>query len=153
MNSISLSGIYNSINLETWEKIGPILVIIAVVIFIIALVENSRIPFDDPNTHLELTMIHEVMVLDHGGVDFAFILYSGALKIWIFISLLAGILIPLDTGFAGLNVILYFFTMIFLSIMIGIIESFMARLLLIKVTRVVIGVLALSVLTLIFQLR
>ena len=52
----------------------------AAALFAVLLAENSRIPVDDPNTHLELTMIHEVMVLDHGGPDFAFILYGGALK-------------------------------------------------------------------------
>ena len=40
------------------------------------LAENSRVPFDDPNTHLELTMIHEVMVLDHGGPVLGLLLYS-----------------------------------------------------------------------------
>src|SRR5262249_19823030 len=44
--------------------------------FIVLLVENCRIPFDDPNTHLELTMIHEVMVLDHSGPAFGMILYG-----------------------------------------------------------------------------
>ena len=47
------------------------------------LAENARIPVDDPTTHLELTMIHEVMVLDHGGPDLAFILYGAALKLWV----------------------------------------------------------------------
>ena len=42
-------------------------------LFIVLLAENSRVPFDDPNTHLELTMIHEVMVLDHAGPAFGFI--------------------------------------------------------------------------------
>ena len=46
--------------------------------FIVLLAENSRIPFDDPNTHLELTMIHEVMVLDHSGPAFGMILYGAA---------------------------------------------------------------------------
>ena len=45
--------------------------------------ENARIPVDDPNTHLELTMIHEVMVLDNSGPDFAFVLYGASLKLWV----------------------------------------------------------------------
>ena len=55
------------------------------------LAENARIPVDDPNTHLELTMIHEVMVLDHGGPDLAFIQYGAALKLWVLGALLVGI--------------------------------------------------------------
>ena len=53
-------------------------------LFIVLLAENCRIPFDDPNTHLELTMIHEVMVLDHGGPAFGSILYGAALKLFVF---------------------------------------------------------------------
>ena len=52
----------------------------------------------DPNTHLELTMIHEVMVLDHGGPDFAFILYAAALKLWVLGSLLTGFVVPAGPG-------------------------------------------------------
>ena len=58
------------------------------------LAENSRIPFDDPNTHLELTMIHEVMVLDHGGPDLAFILYGSAMKLFVIGALLVHVLLP-----------------------------------------------------------
>src|SRR5262249_2939531 len=60
--------------------------------------ENSRIPFDDPNTHLELTMIHEVMVLDHSGPAFGMILYGAALKLFIFGALVVRLTIPVDTG-------------------------------------------------------
>ncbi len=59
-------------------------------LFLLLLVENCRIPVDDPNTHLELTMIHEVMVLDHSGPNLAYILYGSALKLWLFAALLAG---------------------------------------------------------------
>src|SRR5207249_5510875 len=55
----------------------------AAALFAVYLAENSRIPVDDPGTHLELTMIHEVMVLDHGGVDLAFVQYGSALKLFI----------------------------------------------------------------------
>ena len=50
---------------------------------VVFLAENARIPVDDPTTHLELTMIHEVMVLDHSGPDFALIQYGASLKMWI----------------------------------------------------------------------
>ena len=47
---------------------------------VVFLAENARIPVDDPNTHLELTMIHEVMVLDHSGPDFALIQYAARVE-------------------------------------------------------------------------
>ncbi len=58
------------------------------------LAENSRIPFDDPNTHLELTMIHEVMVLDHSGPALGMILYGAALKLFLFGALVVRIVLP-----------------------------------------------------------
>jgi formate hydrogenlyase subunit 4 len=70
------------------------LILVAVVFFVVFLCENSRIPFDDPNTHLELTMIHEVMVLDHSGPDFAFITYGAAIKLWVLGSLIVSMLLP-----------------------------------------------------------
>ena len=57
---------------------------VAASLFIVLLAENCRIPFDDPNTHLELTMIHEVMVLDHSGPRLGIILYGAAIKLFVF---------------------------------------------------------------------
>ena len=59
------------------------------------LAENCRVPFDDPNTHLELTMIHEVMVLDHSGPPLAVILHGAALKLLLFAVLLAEAVLPI----------------------------------------------------------
>ena len=58
-----------------WSEAGDSIALVLLSWFIVLLVENSRIPFDDPNTHLELTMIHEVMVLDHSGPAYGMILY------------------------------------------------------------------------------
>lgn len=67
--------------------------------FIVLLAENSRIPFDDPNTHLELTMVHEVIVLDSSGPDFALVTCGASLKLWVFASLFALLVIsPLRLG-------------------------------------------------------
>ena len=66
-----------------WTAAGASLALVVVSWFIVLLAENCRIPFDDPNTHLELTMIHEVMVLDHSGPAFGMILYgAAALKVY-----------------------------------------------------------------------
>ncbi|HEY9595988.1 MAG TPA: NADH-quinone oxidoreductase subunit H, partial [Spirochaetia bacterium] len=73
---------------------APAVILAAVGTFIVLLAENARIPIDDPTTHLELTMIHEVMVLDHSGVDFAFVQYGAGVKLWIWASLFAAMLIP-----------------------------------------------------------
>lgn len=84
---------------------------------LLALAECARIPFDDPNTHLELTMVHEVMVLDHSGPDLAYMLYASYLKLWI----LGGLILKVG-GLGGfLPAILAW------AVLIGVIESSTAR--------------------------
>ena len=150
---ISLSGIYSQITLETWKMAGPILALAAGTLLIIFLAENSRMPIDDPNTHLELTMIHEVMVLDHGGVDLAFIFYGAALKFWLLGSLLVSLLLPFQSGNLFFDMMIFFAGMIFLAIVVGVIESIMARLRFLKVPHLLVGALSLSIVALFFQMR
>jgi formate hydrogenlyase subunit 4 len=96
--------------------------------FIVLLVENSRIPFDDPNTHLELTMIHEVMVLDHSGPAFGMILYGAALKLFIFAALIVQVAIPMTTGVPWLDWPLFVGEVLGVAVLVGVVESSMARL-------------------------
>jgi len=107
--------------------------------FIVLLAENSRIPFDDPNTHLELTMIHEVMVLDHSGPAFGMILYSAALKLFVFSALVARLVFPLVVGHTVLGWPLFLAAMLAVAVAIGVVESVIARL---KLTHVPVLLLA-----------
>ena len=107
--------------------------------FIILLAENSRIPFDDPNTHLELTMIHEVMVLDHSGPAFGMILYGAALKLFVFIALVVRLAFPLATGSLWIDWPVFVAAMLMVAVAIGVVESVMARL---KMTHVPVLLLA-----------
>ena len=75
---LSLSDLHIGMSAAVWDRAGFVLALVAVAWAVVLLSENSRLPVDDPTTHLELTMIHEVMVLDHSGPDFAFILYGAA---------------------------------------------------------------------------
>lgn len=92
----------------------------------IALVENSRLPVDDPKTHLELTMIHEVMVLDHSGFDMALVQIATALKFSIFGSLIANLLMPPSWPLWSKAAIFLAVQIVF-AIGIGALESFRAR--------------------------
>ncbi|HET6420996.1 MAG TPA: NADH-quinone oxidoreductase subunit H [Geobacteraceae bacterium] len=152
-NSLSLSGMLPAMTPETWIKAGPVLTLAAAAILFVFLTENSRIPVDDPNTHLELTMIHEVMVLDHGGPDFAFIQYGAALKLWIFGELLTGILLPLHTGWPPRDEIIAIALMAALAVAVGIIESTMARLRLVRIPQILVGAGTLALLSLLLALR
>jgi formate hydrogenlyase subunit 4 len=73
---------------------GPGAVLLAAGLFAVLLAENSRVPFDDPNTHLELTMIHEAMILDHSGPPLAVILHGAAMKLMLFAVLLTEAVLP-----------------------------------------------------------
>jgi len=74
-----------------------IVALTVIILLIILLVEGSRIPIDDPATHLELTMIHEVMVLDNSGPSLAILQYSSAMKMLILSSMIVNFIIPYST--------------------------------------------------------
>jgi formate hydrogenlyase subunit 4 len=101
-------------------------ILLVVSLFIMILVEGCRVPVDDPNTHLELTMIHEVMVLDYSGPDLAYILYSAGLKMVIISCLVANLLIPSDLTMIP-ALLLFVMVLFLISISIGMIESLIAR--------------------------
>ncbi len=92
----------------------------------ICLVENSRLPVDDPKTHLELTMVHEVMVLDHSGFDLALIQIGNALKFAIYGALMANCVVHSEWGLP-ITMPLYLITQIGFAYSIGLFESFRAR--------------------------
>jgi len=104
------------------------LVLVTIGLFIILLAETCRIPVDDPNTHLELTMIHEVMVLDHSGPLLGVILYAAALKLFVLSALLLHLIAPFQTGYWWLDWPLFMVETLGLAALIGVLESLMARL-------------------------
>jgi formate hydrogenlyase subunit 4 len=97
----------------------------AFVLIMIAMIENSRMPVDDPKTHLELTMIHEVMILDNSGFDLGLILTAGYIKFAMYGAIIAGFFIPelplilAIPSFLGIQALF--------AVTVGLIESFMAR--------------------------
>jgi formate hydrogenlyase subunit 4 len=151
--SLSLSTMYAGISFATWNGAAPVFAVLAGALLVVLLAENARIPVDDPTTHLELTMIHEVMVLDHGGPDLAFIVYGSALKLWLLGMLLVGLLVPVRSGNAWLDGLAALLGMIGLAILIGIIESSMARWRLVRVPQLLVGACVLSALALVLMLR
>jgi formate hydrogenlyase subunit 4 len=151
--SLSLSGMLGPALAPAWRAAAPALLLSAIALFVVALAENSRIPVDDPNTHLELTMIHEVMVLDHSGPDLAFILYGASVKLFLFGALLVRLVA--DVSVAGLWAAEAGFVLELLgfAILVGIVESVMARLRLARVPQMLVGASVLSVFALVLLLR
>ena len=107
---------------------GPAAILLAVGLFILLLAENCRVPFDDPCTHLELTMIHEVMVLDHSGPPFALILHGASVKLALFAAFLVQAVLPLDTFSWSASMGVLALGIVLTVIVVGLVESLTARL-------------------------
>ena len=95
------------------------------VLMMVAMVENSRMPIDDPKTHLELTMVHEVMILDNSGFDLGLILTAGYLKFAIYGALVVNLFIGMFPYHYSIP--MFFVIQLVLASGVGLIESFMAR--------------------------
>jgi formate hydrogenlyase subunit 4 len=135
---ISLSGVLSGISPVAWTANVIPLVLVLLAFLAVFLLENCRVPFDDPETHLELTMIHEAMLLDVGGPDMAFALYGAALKFELLAAFLVMMCMP-GFGSGWLHVLALFSGIALLSVATGVIESVMARMRFLKSPQTVMG--------------
>jgi len=143
---LSLSAMLAGPSATAWSATGPALALVAAALAAVFLCENARIPFDDPNTHLELTMIHEVMVLDHGGPDLAFVEYAASLKLWVLGAVVVGVLLPSFGASDVLDALAAAAALPVLAAGTGLVESVTSRLRLVRVPQVLAGAGALSLL-------
>lgn len=142
--SLVLSRMIEGNIFSSWPLFGPAFLLTGASYFLVLLAENARIPVDDPATHLELTMIHEVMVLDHSGWDLACILYGSAIKLFALGALFVNILIPFHGLSSTMRTIIFWGGMIVLAVGLGVVESCMARLRLNQVPQLLIGAFVLA---------
>jgi formate hydrogenlyase subunit 4 len=121
----SFSDIFKSLYFDSYLTIFTGLLAVYVLLQI-AMIENSRMPYDDPKTHLELTMIHEVMVLDNSGFDLGMIQFASAMKFALFGSLMANFF--LTPGMPWYLMIgIFAGTQACFAVAVGLLESFKAR--------------------------
>lgn len=106
---------------------GALLLFVIVALFMVLLTENSRVPVDDPATHLELTMIHEVMILDHSGPDLALIELGSFYKLFFYSAFITHIIYPFTLTSGVINILIFCGILSLVYIAIGITESIMAR--------------------------
>jgi len=151
--SLQLAAMLGSSLDSQWLTASASLALVLLGWFIVLLVENSRIPFDDPNTHLELTMIHEVMVLDHSGPALGMILYGAALKLFLFGALVVRLALPFATGSVWLDWGVFVAGMLAMAVVVGIVESTMARLRLTQVPVLLVAACLLSAFGVILVVR
>ena len=150
--NFSMSQMLSGITSVSWCSGGAAVVLVAFAFFLVMLLEACRVPFDDPETHLELTMIHEAMILDYGGPDLAMIFYSAALKMWLLASFLVMLVLP-EMAFSGwLGAVIYFAAVFVVAIIVGVIESVMARYRFLKVPQLINGALCAALIAIIFMI-
>jgi formate hydrogenlyase subunit 4 len=151
--SLQLTGMLGGSLGSHWPTAGASLALVLLSWFVVLLAENSRIPFDDPNTHLELTMIHEVMVLDHGGPAFGLILYGAAIKLFLWGALIVRLALPWSTGSSWLDWPIFLGGMLAVAVVVGVVESTMARLRLTQVPILLVAACLLSAFGVILVVR
>ena len=121
--------------------------------FIVMVAENGRLPVDNPATHLELTMIHEAMVLEYSGHYLALVEWAGAMKLFLFLTLLANLFFPwwIPTDVAALPMLLGALALagkrVLLAAALAVIETAVAKLRLFRVPELLAGSFALAVLS------
>ena len=143
-HSPSFAQAWSSLPSLPWGAGRAPLLAAIVALLAVYLAENSRIPVDDPNTHLELTMIHEVMVLDHGGPDLAFVLYGSAVKLFVLGGVLVRLMLPFPADDPWWGAAWLLGGELALAVAVGVIESVMARLRLPRVPQFLMGAFAIA---------
>ncbi len=134
------------------------LLLISVALFVVLITETSRIPVDNPETHLELTMIHEAMVLEASGPNLALMELSHAIKNTLLMGLLINVLIPwglattLNPAAIILAVVAFCLKGSLLAIVVGVFESMMAKSRLFNLRTLFILAFSLAFLTIVFEL-
>jgi formate hydrogenlyase subunit 4 len=123
-NHSSFQDIFSSLHLGSVISYA-IATLATFVLLMVAMIENSRMPIDDPKTHLELTMVHEVMILDNSGFDLGLILSAGFLKFAIYGALIFNLFVGMVPYQYAIP--LFFIIQFLMAVTAGLIESFMAR--------------------------
>lgn len=123
---------------------------------IVTIAETGRVPVDNPATHLELTMIHEAMILEYSGRYLALIEWAGAMKLLVFLTVLANVFAPwgIATSFTpvalSVGLAVYLIKVAGLAVLIGLLESMFAKLRLFRVPELLGVAFILSLLSLVF---
>jgi formate hydrogenlyase subunit 4 len=150
---LSLGGMLGSPLGGAWPRDPAPLTLVGIALFILLLAEGARVPVDDPATHLELTMIHEVMILDHSGPDLALLLYGSALKLALFGALVVGVFVPRAALALPVSLVELALGLAAVAVGVGVVESAMARLRLVRIPQLLVAASALALFAVILLLR
>jgi len=137
--STDLSHIVEATLGPTWKLLNPTHVMALAALFIVLLAETGRIPVDNPATHLELTMIHEAMLLEYSGRYLAFMEWGASIKQLVLMTLLANVFFPFgiatntSSAALGLGMVAYLIKLLLLSAAVVVVETTNAKLRLFRV--------------------
>ena len=120
---------------STIPMLQPVYIVTFLAMILVLLAETCRIPVDDPSTHLELTMVHEAMILEYSGRHLALMEYGACIKQLVFITFIINIFLPLSgfvavSGVLGvlISVLLYALEVIALSLLVACLEVYTVKL-------------------------
>lgn len=126
--SLSFADYFTGENqIRLMSDYGALLILVIVAMFVVLLTENSRVPVDDPATHLELTMIHEVMILDHSGPDLALIEMGVFYKLFFYSAFITHLIYPFSMVEGVASAATFYAILSLVYVVIGLTESIMAR--------------------------
>lgn len=125
----SVSGMMLKMQTENTPLLQPVYAMLFLSVLLVILMDTSRIPVDDPSTHLELTMVHEAMILEYSGRNLAFMELGAAVKQLLLITLVVNLFLPQQmligtssVAFFAISLVMYILKVIFLAVIIGLIE-------------------------------
>ncbi len=150
--STNLTAVITGVDKAGQALLSPTIWLAFIAFFIAAIAETGRIPVDNPDTHLELTMIHEGMLLEYSGRPLALLTLGASLKQLLIFTLLANVFFPLgiSTGYGlgslGTALLVYMAKVVLLGLVMAVIETSFAKMRLFKVPDLLLGSFLLSLL-------
>ena len=141
----NLAGISQALVVGGYDLVRPTLFLAFAAFFIATLAENARIPFDNPSTHLELTMIHEAMLLEYSGKQLALMEMASMTKLVLFIAIAWSAFFPFGMATEvsilpiAIGLIVFLIKLVLFALAIGLIESSMAKMRLFRLPNLLTG--------------
>ena len=94
VGSTNLGAIVTSTLDDPAQVLSPVSLLAAAALVVVIIAETGRLPVDNPSTHLELTMVHEAMILEYSGPDLAMVELAASMRLTLFLGLLANLFLP-----------------------------------------------------------
>jgi formate hydrogenlyase subunit 4 len=149
--TLNVGGLIHALAMRGWNWTEPSYIVAFVAMLILVIAETGRIPVDNPDTHLELTMIHEGMLLEYSGRYLGMMVWASQIKQLLILSLFVNLFLPWGLGIGVLSFFFYLFKLVVLGIVLAVIETLNAKIRLFHVPKLFVFSMVLSLLAILFQ--